>query len=247
MLGTGFDERCELLETIVAGVEVGTLLQYQTAHLGERHPVVVVGQVVDGASQQFDERSVDLLFRSRLPGGRRRLATLHLGSGLGIGIALAIVIAQVLDIDELVARHDKRTRGLTLTHADDQLARLAQTGGQTGEVAVARNEAEAVHLVRVQNIHRVDDHRRVGGVLARGIAVLLDGRDGVFEQHPLPPSHGGLGPVAVDALDGGYTVFSDFVEHFLHMRVRHIVGVKQHGQVQVFLIVVHILILFKMK
>src|SRR6185312_1409090 len=81
--------------------------------------------------------------------------------------------------------------------------------GEPGEVAVAGDDAEAVEAPGVEQVHCVDDHRRVGGVLAHGIAELLDRLDRVAQQHLFPAVEVGLGPVAVDALDVRGAVLRD--------------------------------------
>ena len=83
----------------------------------------------------------------------------------------------------------------------------------------------------MQNVHSVDNHGRIGSVLAGGVTVLLDGSDGVFQQGWFPAAHRGLGPVAVDALDGGNAELGYLVEHFSNLRIGHIVGIYQHGQI----------------
>ncbi len=52
---------------------------------------------------------------------------------------------------------------------------LPDTGRQAREVAVAGDQAEAVETVGVEQVHGVDDHGAVGGVLAYGVVELLDG------------------------------------------------------------------------
>jgi len=66
-----------------------------------------------------------------------------------------------------------------LAHAEHVHPGFPQTRGEPGEVAVARHDAETFHILRVEDVHRVDDERRVGGVFAGGIAVLLDRDDRV--------------------------------------------------------------------
>ena len=66
-----------------------------------------------------------------------------------------------------------------LADAHDEEAHLPDAGRQAGVVAVARDDAEAVDQAAVEDVHGVDDHGAVGGVLADGVAELLDGLDGV--------------------------------------------------------------------
>src|SRR6266536_1075793 len=62
---------------------------------------------------------------------------------------------------------------------------------------------------RVQQVHRVDDHRRVGGVLAGGVGELLDRLDGLGEQLVFPVFQAGVGPVAVGPFDVRGAVLGD--------------------------------------
>ena len=138
-----------------------------------------------------------------------------------------------LDVDKFVAGSDKRLGGLLLPHAVHLLARLPQADGQAGEVAVAGHQYKAVHLAGVEDVHGVDDHGRVGGVLAGGVAVLLDGGDGVLQQDGFPGGHIGGGPVSVDALDGGGAVDGDLRHHVPHGGPGGVVRVDEHRQAQI--------------
>src|SRR3546814_2046058 len=55
---------------------------------------------------------------------------------------------------------------LLLAEAVDGDAVVAQAHHQRGEVGVAGDDREAVQVARVQQVHRVDHHRHVRGVLA---------------------------------------------------------------------------------
>ena len=81
--------------------------------------------------------------------------------------------AEDLEEDELLARLHERLRRLALAHPDDPLAGLAQPRRQRGEVAVAGDDREALDVAGVEQVHRVDDQRRVGGVLAGRVGELL--------------------------------------------------------------------------
>ena len=78
-------------------------------------------------------------------------------------------VGEDVDILELAAGRYEWPGRLLLAHAYDGHALLAQSGGETGEVAVGGGETEAVDAPRIEDIHGVDDHRRVGGVLARRV------------------------------------------------------------------------------
>ena len=51
---------------------------------------------------------------------------------------------------------------------------LSNAKGETGEIAVGGDEAKAVEPTAVKEIHRVDDQRDIGGVLALDERELLD-------------------------------------------------------------------------
>ena len=52
-------------------------------------------------------------------------------------------------------------------------------------------DAKAIHIARIQQIHGVNDHGAVGCIFAGGVAILLDGNDGVVQQHILPAFQAG--------------------------------------------------------
>jgi len=64
----------------------------------------------------------------------------------------------------------------------------AQLHDQRGKIGVAGGEAEGVELLRVEQFHRVDDERDVGGVLAGRIIKLLDRADREVMELVLPAS-----------------------------------------------------------
>ena len=65
----------------------------------------------------------------------------------------------------------------------------------------------------MQDIHRVDDHRAVGGVLAYGISELLNGLEGMIIQRFLPRVHIIGCPIPIDAADGHLSVAARLYEH----------------------------------
>jgi len=90
---------------------------------------------------------------------------------------------------------------LALANAEYLLPRFAQPRGQAGEITVAGDQAEPLEATGIEQVHRIDDHRAVGGVLAHGVAELLHRLDGVMQEHFLPLAEVRRGPVPVDALD----------------------------------------------
>ena len=83
---------------------------------------------------------------------------------------------QVLGVDEPAAGLAEALGCLLLAEAVDVGALLAQARGQPREVAVRRDQAEAVEPAAVQQVHGVDHQRDVGGVLARSCRRIA-GRD----------------------------------------------------------------------
>ena len=75
---------------------------------------------------------------------------------------------------------------LLLAEAEDVDALLADAGGEPSEVAVGGDQAEAVEAAAVEQVHRVDHQRDVGGVLAGRVGELLLRDDRVLRQHVAP-------------------------------------------------------------
>lgn len=101
---------------------------------------------------------------------------------------------------------------------------------QARVVAVARHDAESVHALLVQNVHRVDDQRRIGRVLACRIGVLLNGRDGVLQQHLFPGGEFRVGEIPVNAFYRRCAVVGDLIQNILYLAVRDVVGIDQHRE-----------------
>ena len=86
-------------------------------------------------------------------------------------------------------RSQAATNGLGRVAAPEPVdghPRLPQPRRQPREVAVAGDDDEALEVARVEQVHRVDDQRGVGGVLAAGVGELLDRLDRVAQQLVLP-------------------------------------------------------------
>ena len=214
------------VRAVAAHVEVRVAFQQTTAHLAEARGLPVVLVVGDDVHYGL----LDLLLAR---GGRARARAGGIRTGL-VAPALAAarrlaarIAQQELQRGEDIACLAKRRGRLLLAHADDGEAAFADATGQPREVAVARHDAEALHRARVQDVHGVDDHGRVGGVLALRVAELLDGRDGVFQQRVLPFGMERERPVAVDALVGDGAVLRQLVGDGLYILGRHVVGVDQ--------------------
>lgn len=90
---------------------------------------------------------------------------------------------------------------------------------QPRKIAVRGHNAVAVHHAGIKDIHGVNDHGRIRGILAGGVAVLLHGNDGILQQHMLPGSQLGIRPVAVDPLVGGHAAVGDLIQNDLNVFV----------------------------
>src|SRR5690242_16623698 len=189
------DQAAQLAVAPVARVELRRTLADHAAYRAQARPAGVVGGVLDRVAQQVDQaRVLAQLLRAQGLRGRGRL------------FLAAVRLAEHVGVDEAVAGGDEGAGRLALAEAVDGQARLADAPRQRGEVAVAGDDAEAVEAAGVEQVHRIDDHRRVGGVLALGVAELLDRLDRQGEQLVLPAAQVVVGPVAVGALDVGGTV-----------------------------------------
>src|SRR5882757_8839798 len=99
-------------------------------------PTVVVGGCLDRVAQLVHQRRVGLELRGRFGG-------LRLGYGFRWG-AGTVGVSEVLGVDELVERGDEGLGRLPLAESVHGEAGLAQSRGESCEVAVAGNDAESV-------------------------------------------------------------------------------------------------------
>ena len=60
-----------------------------------------------------------------------------------------------------IARNAEGRRGFLLAHAEHKHAGFTQTLRQLGKIRVRRNQAEALHISGVEDVHGIDDHRGV--------------------------------------------------------------------------------------
>ncbi|KAG1584190.1 hypothetical protein G6F46_015006 [Rhizopus delemar] len=75
-------------------------------------------------------------------------------------------LAQRLQISEFRARVDERFGRLLLAEAIHLHAIGQQPHHHRGEIRVAGDDGESIEVARVQQVHGVDHHRHVRGVLA---------------------------------------------------------------------------------
>ena len=204
----------EQVRAVAAHVEIGVALLQAAADLAQAGGLAVVLVVGDDVHHG--------LLHGVL---RHRVAA--------AALLVALVLHKQLERGEHVAGAPEGRGGLLLPHADDHAPALAQTAGQAREVRVAGHEAEAIDVVGVEDVHGVDDHGGIRGILALGVAELLDGRDGVLQQRVLPFRVQGERPVAVDALDSDGAILRQLVQDRLQVARRHVVRVDEQREAAV--------------
>ena len=166
------------------------------------------------------------------------MSAARLGRRLAVAARLAVLLglAQDLGVDELVAGGDEGLGRLALAEAEDHLAVLAQPHRYPREVGIARDDAEAVEVLGVQEVHRVDNHRAVGGVLSGSVRELLDGLYGELEELVLPAAQVSARPIPVDALDARYAIFGDLGKEALQDGGLGVVSVDEHRELELLLV-----------
>ena len=125
-------------------------------------------------------------------------------------------------------------RGGRAAEAENVQALFADAGGQAGEVGVAADEAEAVHVAGVQQVHGVDHQRDIGGVLARcphaGDSELLLRDQRVARQCLVPAGQPAIGEIAIDAAHDRLATLGDGGEQLIGDARRDVLGVNQHSE-----------------
>jgi hypothetical protein len=124
-------------------------------------------------------------------------------------------------------------------HAEHIDFGLAEAGGKAGKVGIRGDDAEAVKAALVQKVHCVDDERRVRRVFPRDIGILLDGLNRVVENHRAPAAHLRHGPVAVNALDVHAPEVIGLREDNRQVFRGDVLGINQHGDTALVIIIVH--------
>lgn len=221
-------EGSELVEAVVAWIKVGLFLLQEATDISEKCPSVLVGEIRNGIRDELDDlRSHDINPRN-LDGYRRFFSCFWLLSFRCS--CLFGWLLENLDIDELVAGDDKWIRSFLLPYAVDCHPRLSKASCESGEVAITRDETKSIDLLRVEDIHSVDDHRGVSSILSSCISVLLDGSDGVFEEEILPLGESWTSPVTIYSLDSGIAILGYLFEHLLDIGGGDIVAVDEDSE-----------------
>ena len=213
------DHLRELFVTVGARVEAWVELIERVAHPCERSPAVLSHCHFEGLTEHGSWVCVFFpVF------GFRGF------SGVGLFLLRGFLLCrEVLGVDEYIAGVDERFRRLLFADTHHEDARLTDACRQPRVIRIGRDETEPVHYGGVHDVHRVDDHGAVGGVLADGVAELLNGLERVEVQRLFPRVHAVRRPVAVDAADGDLSVPTRFHEHLGKQGRLRVVAVNEDG------------------
>ena len=77
--------------------------------------------------------------------------------------------------NELVASIPERLRCLLFPKPKNVEALFPQTNSKPCEIAIASDQTETIEFPGVQQVHRINNHRTVGSIFARGVCKLLHG------------------------------------------------------------------------
>ena len=98
-----------------------------------------------------------------------------------IALQRFILLCYEVQMYKFVTGSRQCKRRLRLAHAQNKHILLPQTHGKSGKITVARHQTEALYLVLIENIHRVDDHRHIRRILPCRIRELLYRHDRIFQ------------------------------------------------------------------
>ena len=115
------EEGSELVEAIVAWIEVRLLLLYESSDIPEECPSIIVCEIGDGISDKIDDTLIDGVEHRSTHGLQIRegddfLSFLRFHGGCFGFLGLLL---QDLDIDELITGDDEWLRCLLLAHSID--------------------------------------------------------------------------------------------------------------------------------
>ncbi len=161
-LSGGLDERSELFKSVVSGIKAWLFLLDKSSDISEKCPTVFVREVIYRTCDECDFFWSEGIKTCRNIFGLFRL------------------LFEDFDIDEFITSDDERIWGLFFSDTDNELTCFSKPCCEPREVAVWRDEAKSLHSLRVEDIHRIDDHRRVGSIFPGRITVLLYRSDGIF-------------------------------------------------------------------
>jgi hypothetical protein len=128
---------------------------------------------------------------------------------------------------------DQALWSLTFSKAEHILALFADSGGKTREIAVGSDETKALEAPAMQQIHGINHHCNVGGILpADGWEVLRE--DTKVGLHGSPAIHLSAAEIPVYAADRSLAQPGDFLEQLLGQFGRHILAIDQYGEAGAF-------------
>lgn len=212
----------QFVAAVGSWVERRAILENQAADAAERCETVIARRRHDRLDDDFLRFVVKRHRRTGLDGFRL----------FGCGLRRSDW-PQVLCVDEFVAGGDKGSRSLLFAEPVHRQTGFPDARRQPGEIAVGGDQAKAIDPARVEQIHRVDNQRRVGGILSRGVAELLDRLNRHRVQRLLPAFEIGRGPVAVSPFDRRSPKRRYFSEQFLDDRSLGIISVNQDREFRV--------------
>lgn len=137
---------------------------------------------------------------------------------------------QVLDEDEAPAGLAQGLRRVASADAEHLQSLLAEPAREPCEIAVRGDEHESVESPGVHQVHRVDDERDVGRVLAFRVRKLLVGDEREDRELLLPAPKQRSGEVPVDSPHARLAEGRDLLEDGVCPLRRSVVGVDQHRQ-----------------
>ena len=161
------DKLTEFAEAEIARIEIRRKVGKLISNCTKRGPAVFGFHLIENAPDDGRGRA-------------RWLKRLGLAAG-GLDIGRCIR-QQVFGVSEASAGLPEALRGLLLTESEDIHALLANARREPCEITVGRDQTETVETTAVQEVHRVDDKRDVGGILADRVGKLLLRDDGMACQ-----------------------------------------------------------------
>ena len=214
----------------VFGDKVGIFLLHLRRDLREEGAAVVVDQAVDDVVQVALALVVeDLLLRGSSCGLLR--GDLCVSDALALLLFLRGFFLARVEIDEFVERVDKALVDVAPAQTDDRFVAFAQFAHEAGIVAVARGDAEHVHVLFKEDDERLNDESNVDGVFAGRYFELLYGGHRIAVDLLLPTLDGALRPVGKDAFDDDIAVIGCLVEDLFGVLRPDVFRIDEYGDV----------------
>ena len=133
----------------------------------------------------------------------------------------------------MMTAYRERSRGFEFAYSYHKLSCLAKAYRKPREVTVAGDEHKSVNIAGVQNVHRVDYHGEIRGVLACNIACLLNRHYRVVDCGSMP-AVAAFFPVAVNSLVGRHAVLLHLVHDELCIFRGYVIAVDKHRELLFF-------------